>query len=365
MSRHFPGLPAHPATSTPSAVSRVKLHPGLPGALEALVASRRAPPTATSAIEDWKLLVGDRERLGALDGVSAAELDALTGWARKQQRELDLRDHGEKDAEPWLDDEDHAILLRAYQLRVGSFKAKGGGPLRYAHIAVDEVQDFSPMEIAILLGACDTSRCITLAGDTQQHISLHGGSLRWDGLLGALGVEARELNTLRVSYRSTHAITAFARAVLGELAEDDAPPLGLRDGPPVDCFTFPEHGACVAFLGAALQELASAEPLASVALVARDAATARLYFEGLDGMDVPRLRLVEEQVFAFAPGVDVVDVAQVKGLEFDYVVILDASRGSWPDRGHDRRLLHVAATRAVHQLWVTAVGEIAPFVPSR
>ena len=63
------------------------------------------------------------------------------------------------------------------------------------------------------------------------------------------------------------------------------------------------------------------------------------------------LRLVDDQNFAFAPGIDVVDVDQVKGLEFDYVVIIEANAFAYPDTPHHQRLLHVAATRAVHQLW--------------
>ena len=33
------------------------------------------------------------------------------------------------------------------------------------------------------------------------------------------------------------------------------------------------------------------------------------------------MRLISEQDFPFQPGVDVTDVRQVKGLEFDYVVL--------------------------------------------
>ena len=66
--------------------------------------------------------------------------------------------------------------------------------------------------------------------------------------------------------------------------------------------------------------------------------------------------------FAFARD-DVVDVDQVKGLEFDYVVIIEANAFAYPDTPHHQRLLHVAATRAVHQLWLTCVGTPSPLLP--
>lgn len=360
--RHFPSLPGHDNANTPSVVSRVKLHPELPMALEALVRGRKAAPTPGSALEDWKLLVSDRAILGRLGGVSPEEAFQVVNWSKSQQQQLAMREEREKGAEPWLDEEDDALLLRAWQLRVGPLKTKTG-PLRYTHVAVDEVQDFSPMEIAVLLGCCDERRCITLAGDTQQHIQERGGSTAWGDLLEPLGIASTSLSTLRVSYRSTRPISDFARGVLGPVVEDDTPPATVKDGPRVERLGFVEHGACVEALGRALKELMAEEPHASVALISRDAATAHLYFEGLDRMEVPRLRLVQEQEFAFAPGIDVVDVAQVKGLEFDYVVVLDVSLDSWPDRPSVRRLLHVAATRAVHQLWITWIGRPSHLLP--
>ncbi len=74
------------------------------------------------------------------------------------------------------------------------------------------------------------------------------------------------------------------------------------------------------------------------------------------------VRRVESYDFSFAPGIEVTEVEQAKGLEFDYVVLLDASEATYPDRPLGRRLLHVGATRAVHQLWVTSVGTPAAAV---
>jgi DNA helicase IV len=54
--------------------------------------------------------------------------------------------------------------------------------------------------------------------------------------------------------------------------------------------------------------------------------------------------------------VDVTDVANVKGLEFDYVVVPDAAAHVYPVTDEARRLLHVAVTRASHQLWIVSGG---------
>ena len=65
---------------------------------------------------------------------------------------------------------------------------------------------------------------------------------------------------------------------------------------------------------------------------------------------------------AYVPGVDVTDVTQVKGLEFDYVVLVEASAEHFPGDLASRRLLYVGATRAVHQLWITSVGTVTPLL---
>ncbi len=359
--RHFPSLPTRGGALTPDVVSRFKMHPGLPGALARTVASRNVRASADEALQDWLLTISDRAIMAEL-GFSPREVEEIAAWSRRQVDQIARRtEEREADATPWLDEEDDAILLRAWQLRVGALKSKAGA-LVYSHVAVDEVQDFCAMEIAVLVGATDARRCVTLAGDTQQHIVSAGGSTQWGGLLDAIGVPSTALQSLKVSYRSTRSITAFARALLGADAEDDNPPLAVRDGAPVEVFDFPDLGACVDFVAQALRALLRAEPLASVAVLAPDPAQARATFEGLERAEVPQLRLVEDQAFTFSPGVDVVDVEQVKGLEFDYVVLVGVDAAAYPDQPRARRLLHVAASRAIHQLWVTSTGTPSPLL---
>jgi DNA helicase IV len=75
---------------------------------------------------------------------------------------------------------------------------------------------------------------------------------------------------------------------------------------------------------------------------------------------MPEARLVQNGEFTFDAGVDVTEVEDAKGLEFDYVIIPDATVRAYPTTDDARRRLHVAITRASHQLWIAAGG-----VPSR
>ena len=254
---------------------------------------------------------------------------------------------------PMLDADDVAILLRASQLLRGARRS-------FAHLFVDEAQDLSPMKLSVLIGHAPNPS-ITLAGDTSQRLFLDNGFGDWRGVLAHLGFDHVAVEPLRIAYRSTREILAVARAAMGPLADPD-PPQAPRTGAPVEALRFPGVGAAVAFLAEALRDLASREPRATVALLARHPEQADRYYDGLRRAEVPALRRVRAQEFAFRPGVEVTDVRQVKGLEFDYVVMLEANAASYGRDDESRHLFHIGVTRAAHQLWLMVTAEPSPLV---
>ncbi len=274
-------------------------------------------------------------------------------------------------APPMLDREDDALLLRIVQRLRGPL-VRGKERIRFEHILVDEAQDLSPVELAVVLGTATKERSVTLAGDTAQRLHMDNGFTTWDDALAhistrrARGDEGHSpiaIEPLKVQYRSTHPIIELARDVLGPLAPTDGGH-AIRDGAPVELFTFSSSGQAVAFLGESLRELMQLEPRASVALIARYPEQAEIYYRGLRNAEVPFLRRIAEQDFPFKPGIDVTDVRQVKGLEFDYVVLLETSRATYPATDESRHLLHIAATRAAHQLWLVTSQEPSELLPA-
>lgn len=262
-----------------------------------------------------------------------------------------------------LDEHDDALLLRLMQLKHGGLVVPGGSKsVVYEHIIVDEAQDLSPTDISVLRGALTKRESMTLAGDTAQKLIFDNGFDDWTTMLKDVGVEGVHIDQLRISYRSTRPIVELSRHVLGPLA-DPVEPVVPRGGSPVEQFTFGSTGEAIAFLGDGLRSLLIREKKANVAVVARYSALANMYYEGLRKSEIPALRRVYGKEFSFAPGIDVVDVAQVKGLEYDYVILVEVNANTYPDTKESRHLLHIAATRAVHQLWVTSIGEASPLLP--
>jgi DNA helicase-2/ATP-dependent DNA helicase PcrA len=322
---------------------------------------------SSDVIQDWADLFTDREALGrafdthAPTEFSEGELEQVHAWCAKSiGRILDDEDDG--DEAPALDAEDNAILLRLHQLKRGSLRGPKGR-LEYDHLMVDEVQDFSPLELAVLTELTGSNRPVTLAGDLAQRITRDGGFETWDELLDELGVQGARIEPLKIAYRSTAEVMRVAQEVLGPLAGED--PVARRHGVEVEAHQFADPGQAVDFLGGALRDLAAREPLANVAVIARHLAQAEVYYEGLVKSEVPRLDLVADQDFSFAPGVEVTDVRQVKGLEFDYVVLVEVNADSYPDTEEAPHLLHVGVTRAAHQLWIVTTSQPSPLIPGR
>lgn len=269
------------------------------------------------------------------------------------------------DDRPTLDREDDTLLLRLHQLIKGPLRKgqTGKEALSYEHVLVDEAQDLSPVEMAVIFGTVSRGQSVTLAGDTAQRLHMDNGFSDWKTVIEQLGLSSVEVEPLKLSYRSTAEILEIASHVLGPLAPED-PPEATRHGAPVELFQRSETGDSVAFLGEALRELAIAEPRASVAVVARYPEQADLYYDGLKRADVPYLRRVADQDFPFKPGVDVTDIRQVKGLEFDYVILVEVTESAYPEETDARHLLHIGATRAAHQLWLLASGKPSRLLPA-
>lgn len=353
-------------------------------AAEVLLTSRLEQ--TRDVVSDWVDMLGDPASLRtSIEGMTAGdftdiELGTITRWCAQKaaalshyvdyaEAENEARASGVDDAElaedrvtpPALDGEDDAIFLRILQAKYGGIFI---GRRRYEleHIVIDEAQDLCPLEVRVLLDCSSEGRSITVAGDKAQKMIFDNGFVSWAQLLEDAGLPHVEVQPLKITYRSTREVMRLAQEVLGELRDEDAP-IVARGGAPVGYYDFGDQGESVAFLGEALRNLMIREPSASVAVICRYPQQAKMYYDGLHLAEVPRLRLVARQDFSFKPGIDVTDVRQVKGLEFDYVVLMDPTGQNYPATDASRHLLHIAATRTAYQLWIVCTGIASELLP--
>ena len=289
-------------------------------------------------------------------------LVAEQGVPSEKHQDLEFDKLNFMDEKSYLDEEDDTLLLLLFQLLMGPIKRKNGSQLLYTHLMLDEAQDFGALEFQLLVSLTPANRIsVTLAGDLDQRIMLGRKNETWEESLGHLTLpdgskpDVTALEPLKIGYRSTHEIMIAAKNVIGEHSANTEWQ-STRHGAPVDVFRFRERGAMIAFLAETLNDLSIREPLASVAVLTRTPEAAELIYEGLKLTDLADYRIIREQEFTFTPGIDVTDITQTKGLEFDSVIIADADASTYGPDIRSRQLLYVGVTRASHQLWLLHCG---------
>jgi DNA helicase IV len=381
-----PKLPREICEETPTSVSRLKQHPELLKALPEWV--DKHPKVRLNLAQDRADLFTDRPFLeevfarakgaipkgAVLDTVrhtlrqlAHSTEEELAGVDEERLTTLDglgLDERTSDDVHQTIDEEDAAVLLEIARLRTENQTLRRpelGYPLPiFEHLVIDEAQEYSAVELSVLGGVLASDKSMTMAGDEAQHMDTFTALSGWEERLNFLGVPEAGNQELKISYRSSRAVAEFAHAILGPLAPPE-PPNAKRQGAPVARFAFPSEGELALFLTDQLQDLIAREPDASVAVLTRTPEGAKMVAGLLE--HVPEARLVQDGEFSFKPGIDVAEVGAARGLEFDYVVIPDADAKNYPDIAEARRAMHVASTRAIHQLWVISTGKPSPILP--
>ncbi|XEC92893.1 RNA polymerase recycling motor HelD [Paenibacillus tarimensis] len=226
------------------------------------------------------------------------------------------------------------------------------------HVLVDEVQDYSAFQLEFLKRLFPRAR-MTALGDLNQAIYAHTTTLSEENpMVWLYGREQTEIIRLKRSYRSTKEIVCFTRGMVA--GGESIVPFNRSGGKPkVICARGEEdlHAQLVVHL----REL-QADGFESIAVICKTAAECELAFERLK-TTIPLLR-VKKETNTFTKGVQIIPAYLAKGVEFDAVLIYDASGKSY-SRESERKLFYTACTRAMHELRLFSAGEPSPFIQSQ
>lgn len=80
--------------------------------------------------------------------------------------------------------------------------------------------------------------------------------------------------------------------------------------------------------------------------------------------DYPEIKgnLILPDTTTYEGGVSIVPITLAKGLEFDAVIVVNASDKNFKDNTFDAKLLYVALSRALHNLHVLYIDTITPLL---
>ncbi|MWC27915.1 HelD family protein [Paenibacillus sp. MMS18-CY102] len=232
-----------------------------------------------------------------------------------------------------------------------------GMPL-FDHIVIDEAQDYSPMQLEALR-LCQRIPSFTVLGDLQQGIHDYAGIRRWSEQMDLFDPASVGYYELDRSYRSTMEIIEFANRVLAGMEGGVKPATPVfRSGEPV-VVTACDAAKWESELAAAVSALVQQGVYQTIAVVGRTAMECETIHAILTaaGMEAS---LVQSKQPAYKGGLTVVPVYLSKGLEFDAVLIADASAQAYRDG--DAKLLYVGCTRALHKLELLHRGPLTPLI---
>jgi len=260
----------------------------------------------------------------------------------------------------WIDHEDATPLMYVSEALEGFRRVEGD----IQHVFVDEAQDYSPFQAAFLRRRYPRAR-MTVLGDFNQAIYVQsqesGGFGGWTRLMPP---EATSVLRLTTSYRSTEEIVNFTKGILtpedaanispfhrhGEvprlLACDDASRLGEQAAADVEDLLARGYGT-----------------IGVISKTASESADAAALLKELLPDDVP-MALVTGGSAELPKGVSVLPSYLAKGIEFDAVLVWDASSVRYGQE-KDRKLLYTVCTRALHVLHVYFIGEASPWLPGK
>lgn len=216
------------------------------------------------------------------------------------------------------------------------------------HIVIDEAQDFSPAEF-LLLRRMTHNAPMTVVGDLMQGVRSWRGLTDWrtltDDLLGGKAVT----HALVTSYRSTVEImntalrVALKRPVPGQT---EVKPV-LRHGPEPEIIAFSKPAEQTAQIERLIRAWQS-DNVKTIAVIDRTDAQLKALLKALPA-DL-NARILDVNGELYEGGVLLARAGDIKGFEFDGVIIANASEARFPNTELDARLLYVCLTRPLHRL---------------
>ncbi len=227
-----------------------------------------------------------------------------------------------------------------------------------SHIIIDEAQDFGVM-VFYLFKILFKNCTYTIMGDVSQNIHYDTGMNDWEALKQEVFQPGKDkFYVLAKSYRNTVEISDFASRVLKKCSFKtyEIQPI-IRHGNEVILSRVTGEKEMVTAVIRILKDILQ-NGYDTIAVICRTVEETRRVQELLS----PQIKLEQLpenlEEMTFMNGIMVLPIHMTKGLEFDAVVIWNPDEKSYHANDADAKLLYVAITRAMHELYIIYQGSL-------
>ena len=220
------------------------------------------------------------------------------------------------------------------------------------HVLIDEAQDYSPFQLIVLQQLFPKAR-MTILGDGHQTIHPHtfdNPSLLDPQLYG----EQAEKMILTKSYRSTKQIIQLTAKILNDGSEVEA---FNRNGPEPSITIVPNELDLTEQIIQNINNLST--KFETIAVICKTAAECSAVYEQLSNQ--VDIQLINHNTKQFKKGILLLPAYMAKGIEFDAVLIYNASAANY-SRENERNYFYTACTRAMHELHIYSINKLTYFL---
>ncbi len=225
---------------------------------------------------------------------------------------------------------------------------------KYKHVVIDEAQDYNVFQLLILKSLFRNSS-FSIFGDLAQSIYSHRSISSWDEVKDQVFNGNCDILEMEKSYRTTKEITEVSNLVLDRLNLKDAKPV-IRTGEEVETIFAPEEdkeSIYIRQLTALLEK-----KYKSIGIICKNEEELNEVSRILDKHNI-RYNTINNNDTEFKSGITLLTSYLAKGLEFDSVIINDASVDKYNSSSLvDMHLLYVALTRALHEMIILYETEL-------
>lgn len=218
---------------------------------------------------------------------------------------------------------------------------------KYRHIVIDECQDLSYLEIAVIEGL---TQSFTLVGDFNQRININKSTVSLDEVNEMFKKYTFfESYCLNKSFRNSMSITNYANAILEKyfISKESIPVAFNRETEKPKIYLKMNKNQTIKAISDNINSKSSKNK--NIAVILKTEIAAKEYYDELSKIiDKKSINLIDNEYCKYEKGINILSVRLCKGLEFDCVIVAEADE--YENNEEDRRLLYIATTRALHQL---------------
>lgn len=247
-----------------------------------------------------------------------------------------------------IESEDFPALIYLYTKIFGSSIAG-----EFRHVVIDEAQDYGEFNFFALKKLMPKAT-YSIFGDLSQTIYAYRGINSWEQLAENVFGENCKIVNLNKSYRSTSEIVESANQIKEYIGQPISQPIS-RHGMPVNYNKIEENEEIL--ISKIIKENMEAG-YESIGIISKDNISSIKLVEKLLAAGI-ELTIVSNPNDRYYGGVCAITSHLSKGMEFDCVIVADASENMYNSNSMvDMKLLYITMTRALHELYVLYKGKL-------